>query len=133
MSTAAANDLALEHSAKTTGSQRIKSKYFHPTIIQDVTMAGTFLSEELFGPILPIMKCDQDTAIETINSMPRPLGLYVFSRQQSEIKRILESTIPGGVTVNDVAIHNDVHSAPFGALWRRWRVWLWRASRQMGL
>ncbi|KAJ0415410.1 putative succinate semialdehyde dehydrogenase [Aspergillus carlsbadensis] len=99
-----------------TGSHDRGTKFLHPTIIKDVSIDDSVLSEVLFGPILPVIKSDLDTAIETINSMPHPLGLYVFSSQQSEINRILDSTNSGGVTVNDVAVHNDVHSAPFGAV-----------------
>jgi acyl-CoA reductase-like NAD-dependent aldehyde dehydrogenase len=99
-----------------TGSHDREAKFLHPTIIKDVTMADTVLSEELFGPILPVIKCSLDTAIETISSMPYPLGLYIFTRRQSEVDRILDSTNSGGVTVNDVAVHNDVHSAPFGGV-----------------
>ena len=48
--------------------------------------------------------------------MPHPLALYIFSNNQKEINRILDSTLSGGVTVNDVALHADVHSAPFGGV-----------------
>ncbi|KAL2817632.1 putative succinate semialdehyde dehydrogenase [Aspergillus granulosus] len=99
-----------------TGKHDCESKFLHPTVVKDVTMADSLLSEELFGPILPVIKSDLDTALQTINSMPHPLALYVFSHQQSEIDRILNSTNSGGVTVNDIAVHNDVVSAPFGGV-----------------
>ncbi|KAL4911458.1 hypothetical protein BDW74DRAFT_172917 [Aspergillus multicolor] len=61
-------------------------------------------------------RADLDDALQTFNSMPTPLALYVFSRQQSEIDRVLDSTNSGGVTVNDIAVHNTVVSAPFGGV-----------------
>ncbi|KAL1848453.1 hypothetical protein Plec18170_008051 [Paecilomyces lecythidis] len=99
-----------------TGEHDRESKFLHPTIVKDVTMTDSLLSEELFGPILPVIKSDLDTTLKTINSMPHPLALYIFSRRQSEIDHILNLTNSGGVTVNDVAVHNDVPSAPFGGV-----------------
>ncbi|KAJ6016844.1 aldehyde dehydrogenase 3b1 [Penicillium sp. IBT 35674x] len=93
-----------------------ETKALHPTIVGDVKPTDTLLSEELFGPVLPIIKSGLDEAIRTINSMPTPLGLYIFSETSSEIDLILSLTNSGGVTVNDVAVHADVPSAPFGGV-----------------
>ncbi|KAL3482627.1 Aldehyde/histidinol dehydrogenase [Aspergillus germanicus] len=73
------------------GEHHRESRFLHPTIVKDVTIRDSVLSEELFGPILPVIKSDLGAALETINSMPYPLGLYVFSRQKAEIDRILGS------------------------------------------
>jgi len=43
------------------------------------------MSEEIFGPLLPIMKADYRKACEITNSMEHPLGLYIFSSDQKEI------------------------------------------------
>ncbi|KAK1149528.1 hypothetical protein N8T08_005077 [Aspergillus melleus] len=99
-----------------TGKNYRASWFLHPTIVKDVTLADSLLSEELFGPILPVIKSDLATTLKTMKSMPHPLALYIFSRQRSEIDNILSSTNSGGVTVNDVAVHNDVPSAPFGGV-----------------
>lgn len=55
------------------------------TIIDNVSMDDSLLSEELFGPLLPIVEADVEHAVNIINSMPHPLGLYIFSHDQSEI------------------------------------------------
>ncbi|KAL4885747.1 putative succinate semialdehyde dehydrogenase [Aspergillus karnatakaensis] len=99
-----------------TGEHNRETKWLHPTIVKDVTMSDSVLSEEIFGPILPVVKTDVKSALRTINAMPHPLALYVFSKKQSEIDRILDETRSGGVTVNDIAVHNDVTSAPFGGV-----------------
>lgn len=74
------------------------------------------MSEELFAPIAPILVADVDRAIRIINSMPSPLGLYIFSKKQSEIDHILDSTSSGGVTINDLMMHAGVPQAPFGGV-----------------
>ncbi|KAH0536208.1 hypothetical protein FGG08_006916 [Glutinoglossum americanum] len=48
--------------------------------------------------------------------MPRPLAIYIFSSNQKEIDEVLENTISGGVTVNDIAMHCAVPNAPFGGV-----------------
>ncbi|CAG8264692.1 unnamed protein product [Penicillium olsonii] len=98
------------------GDHARSTKALHPTIVGDVTTADSLLSEELFAPILPVIKCGLDEAIGIISSMPTPLGLYIFSEKSAEINHILNSTNSGGVTVNDVAVHADVPSAPFGGV-----------------
>lgn len=55
------------------------------TIVDNVGLDDSLLSEELFGPLLPIIESDCKHAVETINSLPHPLGLYIFSHDQTEI------------------------------------------------
>ncbi|KAH8728414.1 Aldehyde/histidinol dehydrogenase [Phaeosphaeriaceae sp. PMI808] len=79
-------------------------------------MTDSLLSEELFGPVLPVIKADVDTALNTINGMPHPLALYIFSGLQKEIDHITNYIQFVGVTVNDMGLHADVPSAPFGSV-----------------
>ncbi|KAF2994099.1 hypothetical protein E8E14_001826 [Neopestalotiopsis sp. 37M] len=99
-----------------TGEHEPAEKMIFPTIVKDVDMSDSLLSGELFGPVLPVVKADLKAALQTINSMPHPLGLYIFSDNQAEVDLIMDSTLSGGVTINDVAIHNDVPGAPFGGV-----------------
>ncbi|GKZ21494.1 aldehyde dehydrogenase 3 member H1 [Aspergillus brasiliensis] len=91
-------------------------RLIHPTIVTDVTMTDSLLSEELFGPVLPVVKMSVPEVLDYLRHSPSPLGLYIFSNDSAEINTILDSTNSGGVTINDVAIHPDVPSAPFGGV-----------------
>ncbi|KAH8743753.1 putative succinate semialdehyde dehydrogenase [Diaporthe sp. PMI_573] len=91
-------------------------KLIYPTLVADVKMSDSLLSEELFGPVLPIVKANLTEALENLSDSPHPLALYIFSQSQQEIDHILASTQSGGVTVNDVGLHADVSSAPFGGI-----------------
>lgn len=93
-----------------------ESRYIPPTLISDVTLTDSTLSEELFGPLLPVLKADWRSACTTIASMEHPLALYIFSTSQSEIDSILARTISGGVTINDIMFHPAVPTAPFGGV-----------------
>lgn len=79
-------------------------------------MLDSLLSEELFGPIAPVVEASVADAITSINNMPHPLGISIFSKNRAEIEHILNSTLSGGVTVNDAAMHAAVPDAPFGGV-----------------
>lgn len=75
------------------------------------------MTEELFGPILPIVPYDtMDEAIAFINARPRPLALYCFSHNAAERDQLLHRTHSGGVAVNDWGWQVVNHDAPFGGV-----------------
>lgn len=99
------------------GGQRDRSiKSIQPTIVTEVSLTDSLLSEEIFGPICPIIKADYVSAYHHMATMPHPLALYIFSSSQTEISEILAHTNSGGVTVNDVFTHALVPNAPFGGV-----------------
>ena len=75
------------------------------------------MREEIFGPILPIRSYESiDDAVSYINAHDRPLGLYYFGPSESEARKVLNRTISGGVTLNDVIFHISVDDLPFGGV-----------------
>ena len=98
------------------GDRDHATQKFTPTVVTDVTISDSLLSEELFGPICPVIKADYVTAYKQISQMPHPLALYIFSSSQAEIDEILRNTNSGGVTINDCILHAIVPSAPFGGV-----------------
>ena len=60
------------------------------------------MSEELFGPILPIMTVkSEDEAIDFINHGEKPLTMYLFTNKKNVVDKFLEQTSSGSVCVND--------------------------------
>ena len=57
-----------------------------------------------------------DDALSFINARPRPLALYYFDRNKHRIKKLLEHTVSGGVTINDCIFHFIQHQLPFGGV-----------------
>lgn len=98
------------------GTTDRNKRYIHPTIVKDVKLDDSLLSEEIFGPIAPVLSANVAEAIRAINSMPHPLALYIFSHDQAEIDHILNNTNSGGVTINDLMLHVAVPGAPFGGV-----------------
>ena len=94
-----------------------RNRFFAPALVIGVNDSMRLMREEIFGPVLPIIGYDSiDDALSFINARPRPLALYYFDRSKSRIKRILEQTISGGVTVNDCIFHFVQHRLPFGGV-----------------
>ncbi len=90
---------------------------FPPHLVLDVNDDMRIMNEEIFGPILPIKPYrDLNEVISYINSKDRPLALYLFSNDCEIQKRVLFSTLSGGVTLNHVIFHVAQHDLPFGGI-----------------
>ncbi len=89
------------------------------TLVLDPSDDLLVMQHEIFGPILPVKtyKTLQD-AIDYINSKDRPLALYVFSKDQRAIDKVINNTISGGVAINAVSLHAMQASLPFGGTGR---------------
>ncbi len=86
-------------------------------IVRDATDDMTVMQEEIFGPIMPIRRYDGiDQAIGEVNRRDRPLGLYYFGSDDTERRRVLDTTISGGVTLDDVIFHISMEELPFGGI-----------------
>ncbi|MES2754303.1 MAG: aldehyde dehydrogenase family protein, partial [Pseudomonadota bacterium] len=86
-------------------------------IVRDVTDDMTVMQEEIFGPILPVATYRGiDDAIAQVNRRDRPLGLYYFGSDERERRRVLDRTISGGVTLDDVVFHVSMEDLPFGGI-----------------
>uniref|UniRef100_A0A3P8UWM8 Aldehyde dehydrogenase n=1 Tax=Cynoglossus semilaevis TaxID=244447 RepID=A0A3P8UWM8_CYNSE len=91
--------------------------YIAPTVLKDVPPHSRLMQEEIFGPVLPIVTVsDMDDAIRFVNEREKPLALYIFCNDKKAVKRMIEETTSGGVTVNDVMMHYTLSSLPFGGV-----------------
>lgn len=88
-----------------------------PTIIKNITTDSAIFQEEIFGPILPIMTFNNlDNVIDTINKVEKALSLYVFSKSNKNINKVIKNTSSGAVGVNDTTIHFAHTELPFGGV-----------------
>lgn len=91
--------------------------YVAPTIITGVKPNDLIMTEEIFGPILPIINvAHPGEAVEFINSREKPLALYLFTNDDSVVYMFLNNTSSGGVTINDTLMHCAVGNLPFGGI-----------------
>jgi coniferyl-aldehyde dehydrogenase len=86
-------------------------------IVRNVSDEMTVMQEEIFGPILPVKTYRAvGEAIDYVNAHDRPLGLYYFGGDAAEERMVLDRTISGGATVNDVIFHVSMEDLPFGGV-----------------
>ena len=88
-----------------------------PTLVIGAPENCLLLSEEIFGPILPIVTYKTlDDALAFINRRSRPLALYAFTDDRQARKTILDGAISGGVTLNGTLLHIAQDNLPFGGV-----------------
>ncbi|EHB59276.1 Aldehyde Dehydrogenase [Mycolicibacterium rhodesiae JS60] len=88
-----------------------------PTVIVDPSPGDAVMADEIFGPILPVMRVESvDTAVDFVNSRPKPLALYVFTKDSAAARDIIDRTPSGGAVVNHAMMHCLVPQLPFGGV-----------------
>lgn len=100
------------------GGKTNREKLFvSPTLIEKIPVNAKIMNEEIFGPILPILEFNQcSEAIDFINKKPKPLALYIFSRDKRFQQRIISETSSGGICINDTIVHLTAANLPFGGV-----------------
>ncbi len=94
-----------------------ETRYIAPTILDNVGWDAPVMQEEIFGPVLPVLTYQEiDKAIAAINARPKPLALYLFTRDQALQDHVLSSTSSGGVCLNDVFLQVSIWGLPFGGV-----------------
>jgi len=88
-----------------------------PTLIDNIPADAKIQSEEIFGPLLPIIGYrDIDAVIAEINAAPKPLALYIWSKNEAAIERVLKRTTAGGTCINHVVMQYAQGNLPFGGV-----------------
>lgn len=88
-----------------------------PTLLEVPDARARVMEEEIFGPLLPVIAfTDLDAVIAQINAAPNPLALYIYSRTDANIQRVLQQTSSGGVCVNHALVHFMHARLPFGGV-----------------
>lgn len=88
-----------------------------PTILDNKNMNSKAMREEIFGPILPVITYkDIKEVINHINSNPKPLALYLFTKDKKIEKLILDQVSFGGGCINDTIIHLATTKMGFGGV-----------------
>lgn len=99
------------------GSSDSSDQYFEPTIVENVPQDSRLMTEEIFGPILPlIVYSTAEEALKIINTREKPLALYIFSRNRKFVSGMLKDTTAGGTGVNEVLLQFAHPNLPFGGI-----------------
>ncbi|KAF1052542.1 MAG: NAD(P)-dependent benzaldehyde dehydrogenase [Stenotrophomonas maltophilia] len=98
------------------GQADAQRRVFSATLVDQVQWDDALMAEELFGPILPVLSFDTPAkAVELINRHhPKPLAVYVFSRDTQRAEAIIGQIPSGDAQVNGVMVHAFSPYLPFG-------------------
>jgi succinate-semialdehyde dehydrogenase/glutarate-semialdehyde dehydrogenase len=97
------------------GSEYEKGFYYLPTVLTDAPHDSRVVTEETFGPVLPVFKVkDLDEGIEKANSSKWGLGSSVWTKDLGKARRAAERLQAGNVWINSLHIGYD--EMPFGGV-----------------
>ena len=99
------------------GNYNKDSLYISPTLMIGTKINSSVMTEEIFGPILPMFQYDNlDDVIYFVNSRPKPLSLYYFSNNINNVDKILKKTSSGSVCINETLSQINSPYLPFGGV-----------------
>ncbi len=119
------NDRHFERLVATIGSGEVAiggqtdaaTRYIAPTVLTGVTRDSAVMQEEIFGPVLPVLRIeDLESAIRFIRKGDKPLAAYIFTKNTASEARFLEMVSCGSACVNDTMMFMTVEELPFGGV-----------------
>jgi len=94
-----------------------EGQYFEPTILADVPRDAVILREEVFGPVMVIVRVkDDDEAVAVANETAFGLGSTVMSTDRARARRVAERLMVGSCTINDFGFTYMAQDLPFGGV-----------------
>lgn len=97
------------------GRSDLGTCFVEPTILTEVDRSMRVFSEEIFGPVAPIIKFStEEEVIEMANDTEYGLAAYFYSRDIGRVYRVGEQLEFGIVGINEGIISNEM--APFGGV-----------------
>ena len=88
-----------------------------PTVVVDPDPAEPLMTDEIFGPILPVVTVGSlDEAITVVNARPKPLAADLFTKTKAVRERVIRDVAAGGMVINHLLFHFATHKLPFGGV-----------------
>ncbi len=103
------------------GGSDAATRFIEPTLIENVALDSPLMTEEIFGPVFPVIAIDDTSnsfsnkVVDFITSREKPLAFYYFGRE-SDGWDIIRRTSSGGGCINDVIMHIANENVPFGGV-----------------
>jgi len=99
------------------GKANAASLQIEPTLLDNVEWNAPVMSEEIFGPIMPMLTYSNlDAVVKIINERPKPLSAYLFTSDKKTERYFLRNLSFGGGCINDTIVHLSVSRLPFGGV-----------------
>ncbi|XP_048231180.1 aldehyde dehydrogenase family 3 member F1 isoform X2 [Ricinus communis] len=99
------------------GSSDEENLFIEPTILLNPPLDSEIMTQEIFGPLLPIITLNNiQESIEFINSRPKSLAIYAFTKDETFRKQIVTQTSSGSAVFNDTMVQFICDVLPFGGV-----------------
>lgn len=99
------------------GGYNSSSRYIAPTILKDVSLDSKLMTDEIFGPLLPVVPYNTvDDLLKIVERNPHPLSCYIFTKEKTFYSQIIERLSFGGGCINSTLIHLVNSNLPFGGV-----------------
>ncbi|HRV46683.1 MAG TPA: aldehyde dehydrogenase [Sedimentisphaerales bacterium] len=100
------------------GQYDIDKRFIAPTVMSAVTLDDKVMSEEIFGPVLPVLTYDElDEVCDTVARLPQhPLAFYIFSESETVQQELIRRIPFGGGCINHCMQHLVNPNLPFGGV-----------------
>lgn len=99
------------------GNYNKTERYFEPTIVDQVKLEMPIMKQEIFGPILPIITYNEISEVfDIVNSSPKPLVLYFFSKNKRKQRMIVGNITAGAININDTVMYYANNKLPMGGV-----------------
>ncbi len=99
------------------GQLDIEQRYISPSIVLDPEHNSPLMTNEIFGPILPIVTIDGfESAKSFVKHRDKPLSSYIFSKNKRQVSNWVSEISSGSQCINDVIMFNAVPELPFGGV-----------------
>jgi len=100
------------------GATDAAERFIEPTLIENVPLDSPLMTEEIFGPVFPVITIEGDfknKVVDFVNSREKPLAFYYFGKEKDGWN-IIRQTSSGGGCINDVIMHIANEHVPFGGV-----------------
>ena len=97
--------------------QKSDNRLVEPIVLDHVTWDDKIMSEEIFGPVMPILEfTNLNEVINLLKDKEKPLAFYYFSKNKKKAKEVMKSVSYGGGCINDTIMHLTNENLPFGGV-----------------
>ncbi|XP_057731411.1 aldehyde dehydrogenase family 3 member F1-like isoform X2 [Arachis stenosperma] len=111
------SDPKVKESVVLGGSFDEDNLFIEPTILVDPPLESAIMTDEIFGPLLPIITVEKiEDSVKFINSRAKPLAIYAFTKNKSLQKRMVAETSSGSLVFNDAIVQYIADTLPFGGV-----------------